>query len=409
MFSASEFKEAIQDLDSTTNSLCQFTTILSSNRQIVEQNSSRQAISTGKGLRKVRRLLIDLHKAIFKAWSTGCHSHEAKLLLEDRIDTAAALARKVSHKGSSTALVFEMIFVASKDRQCVSWQEAPVQVPRELLDQEEDEEDLAKHIQGLQVSKASGVKIIATNTKPTKPTLPIVSNICLLMASIKGSKEKVGLCLAAKQAMGTISDTEKVVVPCCQSDKVVLGALLASNATTRFPIRSGMILALRLASNLLQLSCTAWLRTTWSKDTIYFLCQGVGPAACVNFNRPYVLLNFDRSKSGTNLSQPSDDLKEALLDLGILLLEIWHSQTLETHFSRQQSPGEYYERLALASKWLDDMNDPLPELYEKAVAHCVRGMMGGETRLPDWDDSRFWSAFCQDVIKPLYKNCKQWR
>jgi len=92
-----------------------------------------------------------------------------------------------------------------------------------------------------------------------------------------------------------------------------------------------------------------------------------------------------------------------------LLLEIWHGTTLETQFSLKEALGGYYERLALALRWLDDMKDPLLELYDKAASHCIRGMIGGETRFREWEDLEFWGAVCGDIIEPLSKNCKQWR
>ena len=233
------------------------------------------------------------------------------------------------------------------------------------------------------------------------------------MEATEGGKEQVALILAKNQTIGKLLAKDKHMMPCGQADKILLRDLLAPKSASRFPIRSGMILALRLASNLLQLSCTEWLRTSWSKDTIYFLRQPgtmVGTIS-VDFSRPFVSLAFTNTGPSTKENTPIQPIepKPALLELGILLLEIWHSKSLEAQYSLQQGPVEYYERLALASKWLDDMTDPLPELYDKAASHCIRGMMCGESRFPDWEDGRFWSAFCQDVIDPLYKNCKQWR
>ena len=410
MLSISELKQAIQDLDNSTNSFCRFTTIVSANRQPVEHDSSRKAVKLGKALRKVRRFAIDLHQAIVRAWRAECHDHEAKLFLEDRIDTAAEISKAAwKSKTASSVLIFHMIFTASASQTYVSWHQAPVQVSHELMSNEDE-------VSGSEPNplQTQGVRIALPVNTQSRTIVPCVDNICALMQSTAGG-EQVALVLSKDQKMGKLlAANEKLMMPCSQCDRTVLAALLAPNAPTRFPLRSGMLLALRLASNLLQLSCTPWLRTSWSKDTIYFLCQP-GPvvgATTIEFTRPFVSLTFDGS-NGNGAAQsslrPAVDPKSALLELGILLLEIWHSKTLEAQFSLPRSPVEYYERLAWASKWLDDMTDPLPELYDKAVSHCVRGMMGGETRLPDWEDGRFWSAFCQDVIEPLYKNCKQWR
>jgi len=151
----------------------------------------------------------------------------------------------------------------------------------------------------------------------------------------------------------------------------------SSHHSTLLPLRLRMLLAPRLASNLLQLLQTQWLQSAWSKDMIYLLLRPTGEGnnasrddLHIDFSRPFVSLTFDNNNASA-LPQQSVDPKVALLELGILLLEIWHKRTLETQFSSKEATVGYYEHLALALKWLDDMNNPLPEQYDKAVSHCV--------------------------------------
>ena len=100
--------------------------------------------------------------------------------------------------------------------------------------------------------------------------------------------------------------------------------------------------------------------------------------------------------------------KVALLELGILLLEIWHKTTLEARFGLEKAPTAYYDRMARAVEWLDDVDEPLPDLYDKAVAHCLRVNISGDTRYLDWEATKLWSVICGDIIAPLAKICKQW-
>lgn len=88
------------------------------------------------------------------------------------------------------------------------------------------------------------------------------------------------------------------------------------------------------------------------------------------------------------------------------MLEIWYELTLETRFGtkRTQSYG-YYQRWALvAAEWLDNRNNPLPDLYDRAGLHCIQ-MPADEERVPDGEDIKFWGAVCRDVVEPLSKNC----
>jgi hypothetical protein len=81
------------------------------------------------------------------------------------------------------------------------------------------------------------------------------------------------------------------------------------------------------------------------------------------------------------LSKPHAKLKEALLELGITLLEIWHEATLEERCFLPTQPMSHHDRQAWVLKWLDDANNPLPDLYHKAVSHCITGVIDGGSRL----------------------------
>jgi hypothetical protein len=126
----------------------------------------------------------------------------------------------------------------------------------------------------------------------------------------------------------------------------------------------------------------------------------------------------------TKINNPTQttaiDAKQTLHELGILLLEIWHQEPFESRLpssivtatgndARPLTSGSYYQRLAAAIEWLDDTTDPIPEQYDRAASLCIRGVIGGDSRLADWDDMAFWTAMCADVIEPLQRNCRPWQ
>ena len=407
MFSASEISRTIQELDQTVNRLSNWTGLIAMNRQPLEQSSSRKALKLGKNLRQIRRFAADLHQAILQAWKSGCHkNHEANLFLEDRIETAASIPRGFKRDADFTITVFQLIFATSSPQNDVSWHEAAVKVSRELVDEGPNPLD------ELPVCRNSQVTIVLPERASTGPAIPPINDICAVLASTRQDQNKVSLILEENQRMRTAISKEDPVIPCHHAEKVTLKALLCdtepTSRRTNFPLRPRMMLALGLASNLLQLSRTPWLRMPWSKDEIFFLRRPSAAGHYYDFSRPFVSLTFN-SRVASTQPQEQIDPKVAFLELGILLLEIWNSETLETHFPGRQSPTEYYQRLALATKWLDDTNNRPLDCYDKAVSHCIRGMMGGETRFPDWEDVKFWGAVCQDVIDPLHEICKQWR
>lgn len=234
------------------------------------------------------------------------------------------------------------------------WHEAVVRV---LMDHSDDNPD---PLHGGQPIRSPQVMLIIPENTSKKSNVTFVDDICAAIEAARCDNERV---------------------------EFVRDALL--------PLKLRMLLALRLASNLLQLLQTQWLRNAWSKDNIYFLLRPIADATggsqdqlYIDFSRPFVSLVFD-GNDGSAAPQKNVEPKIALLELGILLLEIWHERTLETKFSLKEAPSGYYERLLLASRWLDETDDPLLTLYDKATSHCIRGMIGGETRLRTWEDIKF--------------------
>jgi len=179
------------------------------------------------------------------------------------------------------------------------------------------------------------------------------------------------------------------------------------------PLKLRMLLALRLASTLLQILHTQWLKSAWSKDVVCFplFRAECTNAAKIDFSKPFISSGFNSETSG-NLA-PIDPIepKIAMLELGIMLLEIWHETTLETQFSLRESPTKYHKRLALALTWRDEAEvvNPLLELYDKAMSYCLTGVISGEARNTQWHDLKLWTAVCADIIEPLSKNCKLWK
>lgn len=407
MFSASEISEAIREVDNTIASLSRLTNLIELNRRPVEQSSSRKAAKLAKAFRQVRRFAVDLHQAILQAWNSGCHNHhEAKLLLEDRIEAVANAPRVARSNAGSSAMGFRLIFAASSPQKGLSWHRATVKVSRELADEDPNPLDEPS------VCRNARVTLILPENASAKPTVPLVDDICAVLASIKCDQKRLALILSKDQKMGTVASNEEPLTACDHAEKVTLKALFCDTASTSrrgsFPLKDRMMLALGLASNLLQLSQTPWLRTVWSKDEIFFLQRPSFLDQIYDYNRPYISISFSSSVAD-NPPKPQLDPKVAILELGILLLEIWHNETLESHFPEQQNLIQYHDRLNFATQWLDDPhNQPLP-LYDKAVSRCIHRVIGGETRFPDWENTKFWDDVCQDVIGPLHEICKQWR
>lgn len=403
-----DIKAAIQEIDDGTAALERFSRLTLSNRQTIQSDSSRKALRLAKAFRHVRTFASTLYLAITDGFREECHdSHETRLYLEDRVDIAADILQRVGKANSTTPLmIFDLVFTADtrpKERVCY---ETVVQVFNE--DDSDDNVNLSLDNPTRRDSRADtlvGLSFVSQrSSSPSKPAIASVASICAAIKEAGGSQRRISFALVGNQPIGTISDGAPLARQLQEepNDAISLKEILQAEGTP-LPWKFRMLLALRLASSLLQLLQTHWLDRAWSKDVVFFL---VRPGAQTQdfLNRPFVRCTFDGMRTASRSIEP----KVALLELGILLLEIWHKTTLEARFGLEKAPTAYYDRMARAVEWLDDVDEPLPDLYDKAVAHCLRVNISGDTRFLDWEDTKLWSVICGDIIAPLAKICKQW-
>ncbi|CAF9908296.1 hypothetical protein IMSHALPRED_006633 [Imshaugia aleurites] len=403
-----DIKATIQEIDDGTAALDRFSRLTLSNRQTIQNDSSRKAVKLAKAFRHIRTFASTLYLAITDGFQEKCHdSHETRLYLEDRVDVAADILQRVGKANSATPLMmFDLVFTAdthTKERVCY---ETVVQVFNE--DDCDDNFSLSLENQNRRDSRADtlvGLSFVSQrSSSPSKPAITSVASICAAIKEAGGSQRRISFALVGNQPIGTISDDAPVAHEFQEepNDAISLKEILQAESTP-LPWKFRMLLALRLASSLLQLLQTRWLDHAWSKDVVFFLVRP-GPQAQVFLNRPFVRCTFGSMRTASCSIEP----KVALLELGILLLEIWHKTTLEARFGLETAPTAYYDRMARAVEWLDDVDEPLPDLYDKAVAHCLRVNISGDTRFLDWEDTKLWGVICGDIIAPLAKICKQW-
>lgn len=349
-----------------------------------------------------------MYLAITDGFREDCHdSHETRLYLEDRVDIAADILQRVGKANSTTPLMnFDLVFTAGTGPKERVFYETVVQV----FDEDDCDDNFNLSLDKLtrQDSRADTLVRLSfvpqRSSSPSKPIIASVASICAAIQEAGGSQRRISFALVGNQPIGTISDDAPLARQLQEepNDAISLKCILQAEGTP-LPWKFRMLLALRLASSLLQLLQTRWLERAWSKDVVFFLIRP-GAQAHVFLNRPFVRCAFGGMQTASGSIEP----KVALLELGILLLEIWHKTTLEARFGLEKAPAAYYDRMARAVEWLDDVDEPLPDLYDKAVAHCLRVNISGDTRFLDWEDTKLWSVICGDIIAPLAKICKQW-
>jgi hypothetical protein len=349
------------------------------------------------GLIRVREFAQNLYTAISHGWGDGtCHpEHNAKLILDDHLDSGIVSPKQARPAGLNKILEFRLEFCSNTSTGC----EATVAVMKQEYEGACDPENDLRHL-----SSAFSRVTISTPVCTAKRT-PITT-------AANSSVNPVSFVLTSGPQLGTIATTEKALLPYHHRNTIALDELIQCKDHKGHPIslKTRMMLALKLASNVLQLSRTPWLREGWSCRKVSFpICAGPPEDICarVDFTRP--LLSSIFKKDRTHIAQGDINPEVTFLELGIVLLEIWHQKSIEAQFPNEDLPSDYYKRMTLASRWRKESFDPPVELYDRAIRYCIFGVISSPTPTPKWDDKHLWSSFCGEVIEPLYQSCKSWR
>lgn len=153
------------------------------------------------------------------------------------------------------------------------------------------------------------------------------------------------------------------------------------------------MLAITLASSLLQLYNTPWLSESWSKKDIVFLSEDVTSKRPVNIQKPYVTARFGPSAPNPQNSLSTIDNNVSLLALAVVLLEVSLGQPIE----RQQGT-ENLGLLGALKNWIDQQEDNLSKAFFCAICHCMSWYADPSKKLRDVE---FRQEVLDQVVIPL--------
>jgi hypothetical protein len=207
------------------------------------------------------------------------------------------------------------------------------------------------------------------------------------------------------------SDTSKVL----SLESLLTGDAIAGDrgirATNIFPRRTRLAIAVVLANSLLQLHTGPWLPETWGKRDIHFF---QGSDGTIHLKHPFLLRHF-RSTSGATRSEP--DLSKlhfglppsragnpSLFSLGVIVLELWFNQTLESQPFRNDFLGpegreNEFTDFNTAQKWQEmTMEEAGPDLYNP-TRRCIYCAFGAASQ--NLEDDELKKAVYAEVVEPL--------
>ncbi|KAH7324477.1 hypothetical protein B0I35DRAFT_424275 [Stachybotrys elegans] len=344
-------------------------------------------------LGQVQTYARSLFKAICQSQPCKCHSaHKVMLQLHNRIPSS----RREGSLGKESGSVgtFNLVFHIQDH-----FQEASVQVSDSAFTR-----DLYVCGKGPQVtvtfSDPAGVEGLQDSPRSPRKT----SQICDLATKARLAGHVLNFVLKEGYldlAEGSLESQRKLGASMTLERFLQAGAV---DEDSRMTPKQQTLLALTIASSIIQLRQTSWFSIPFTSKMLKLLgeTREQGNHAFMP-SIPFVEQVTDPGSEGL----PGPDPKPALLELAILLLEIWNHKPLEMWcakcgFQEMETPES---RTTAAIRWLEMTSERLPPHYLTAIEQCL-AMYCGRLRL--WSDSDFLKVYCENILKPLQESCRAW-
>lgn len=416
--------EKITELTSSIRMLYQLQSTGTSMRQIDATVPTKHSNRLLSSLVRIQSNANRLYRAISLGWAPGCHStHEARLMLEDRIEEPASTTRA---KWSNKPLDFKMIFALEYSTACdLLWHEGNVKVVEDGPGRTSRASQVSTHPPSLS-SNSTRIPTVTFATMPDPSDEAFsaleVPDICRAIAQAKQEQNLLQLYLLAHQRLHYCHPVpvQHVLNSSQYISTTSLASLLTASSTTsdrshKIPLKPRLLLALTLASTLIQLTATPWLGNIWSKHSIYFSTQPSNDPmpdqhplhpSQIDLTRPFLTQSFNNEPTALPPPHPTGP-RQMILELGIMLLELWHETSLEFYAStiNQVLKDSYYDRLSLAQRWLDETEESIPPVYFHVALRCVRCCFDGVPANPVWDGCLF-KGLVTGVVEPLLEQCR---
>jgi hypothetical protein len=244
-----------------------------------------------------------------------------------------------------------------------------------------------------------------------------ISNLCQAMAMLQQPQGDAcaGYLLDSsnrKQGIYPLS------APICQSDQQKWSAYTLRQVLTKQAGFSRRLMqhdkfrvAVDLASSVLQLYKTPWLRDDWSNEDVYFVHRPGAPTSTI-YQHPFIYRKFSSPvASPCTAAQPPVRRvirNQTLFTLGVLLIELLYGKSIEElqkprDLDCQGTPGAVW---CTAERLIDEeLALEAGQLYSDAVRRCIRCDFNRQSS--SLDDQDFQQAVYSGVVAPLEKTLQR--
>lgn len=249
----------------------------------------------------------------------------------------------------------------------------------------------------------------------SSPSLQEVNDLCASIQQIHASH--LGFSLDSKSKLrGAYSiDTSETFIP--SEEVLTLEDLLdhppvVNGRRTKLSKKERYSLALTLASSVLYLNSTPWLKDQWAAKDILFHRTSTS-ARLIDFERPYVMpavLELVKGAPNGQTIRGFHNKNTVLLALAIALLELYFGTTAEKYQEDElgaSDPSLHQNPWLLCHMvhtWAEESQEDLSAAFLSAVRHCLRCFSDPGASL---QDSEFLQAAVEGIVLPLQEELHQ--
>lgn len=404
----SSLKALLEDLREDRLSLGLICSSLQNNHHSPARDTSREAVKIARRLAQVRSRAASLYSALSNGRSTcKCQAEHSVM---NQLQSRAAK----SNSGNGTA--FSLILPLGGDNMQPAW------VAAFLADMAEEELEPEQHDGTSPVEKTQKRSAVTfgpptdqkRNSRQQAPEEKVARNICGLAREAWETRRSLRLQLFANSL--TIQRTtlaadmttfDNILAITTLEDALAQDPRQMSGRMWLTPKRQ-TLLAVDIASSVLQLQRTHWLCAPWSSQTIQFIVGTRAGKEAVGVFIKTDLIGTRGSNSDPAVTDP--DPHVVILELSIILLELWHRKSIEAWASSlgteaRVKTSDTDSRHIAVTRWLKATHFSLPVAYLEVIEYCLSVCSG---RPQYWDDEQFTQRYCQNIIMPLLQSCKVW-
>ncbi|CAG8015052.1 unnamed protein product [Penicillium olsonii] len=406
----------IKDLNDATNGLSRIREYSRLRCPVTLQSTSSATTRIVSSFDSIRRHACRLYSTISTVYGKSCHpEHEAHLFLQSRADILLTKYRTPK----KTPVTFTVSFgPASHTDVCIPSLATEVKVSEEdaLIPQSSNLTLSSRgSLHSSQYSSTSTRRVsyqldaqFETHCKSNTFNYPlgssrlapmpqIIQDLCLHLSK---SAELQGLHLSQDDHLCYYNHEPKIrPQPSGPASHVhSLEEILQPTSSIKLSPVSRIALSFSIASSVMQLNDTKWYRFPITSSMICLVCENSGRPD--SEPRPFISRKFTSSLEDSHAL----NVKRVMLELGIVLLELWQVRTLASYADECQKPyGTLGARYDLARHWLDVCIGNILPAFSEVITRCIECTFVTRTADLKWIDTEFRKSVYDYVVKPLGK------